>query len=270
MLLGVMHGVVDGTDDHQIFLIDARTGAARWERTYPESGALLLNADATRPEGYHLLATRSGPFTVEVFDVLTGVDVSAGDLRERVPGLATGVPDVNVNLVGRMLLVGTAGTTLFGLDAATLTLRWSTHLPEAQWFALDCGSLVCVYGDGGTSTVDPVTGTLVGHGAWRWAQPIPGRWLLGVSDPGSAVVGTDLVSRLDLTGWDVVAIEPALVLAQPDPSLTRTWIALVDPAVPARRVLGSVPVTGIDSVATDGRYLVCHLAPGPVVVYSLH
>lgn len=267
----------------RIMVLDAGTGQPVWERSLGSGGEVVGNvadgldaagalAASSPPGGAPLLNAVLTGDLVEVYDRGTGRLVSQGNLVDRVPALGESTGDRYAVLVGRLLLVSSTyadGSVLDALDATSLALRWSTLLPMPLFYPNDCGGLLCIVGDGGTVTVDPATGTVIGQSVWLSARPLGAGALLVEGAATYSVAGPDLTSRLDLREWSVLASGATTVLMRPAQPPTRTWIALVDPAVPAVRIVGAVAAADIRRLVTDGRYLVCRTGSGRIAVFRL-
>jgi PQQ-like domain len=270
-LLAVRYGGGQAGGGQEMELLDARTGAVAWQRSAPADGALIPGIRAPGASGPVLAVARETGLQVEIFDVATGATLVSGSLAQRVPALAQPLQQYTVNVVGRVLVlaaVSQGGTTAYGFDAGTLRPLWRSPLGTAAIFATDCAAVICLYGEGGTVTLNPATGAVLGFADWRDVTPLTPDWLLAQRDT-EAVVGRDLVSTLDLVRWRAVGGGALPVLARPDPLGAGTWVAILQPQVPAVRPIGSVPLTGVESATTDGRYLVCHISGRGLTVFTL-
>ncbi len=261
---------------HDVLLLDGRSGSASWQRSVPEDGTFL--ADLATPSSGRAVLARSGPSSldVEVLQVATGDTVVHGDLAQRVPALGAALIDSTVSLVGNLLVVAAVapdGTTAYGFDAGTLAPLWRTGLPSAALYASDCAAVLCLYGEGGTVSLDRATGGLLGVADWDSVVALaPGR-LLAQRD-SAAIVGTNLVSVLDLTDWRLVTIGPRPLLIRPGSNPTDVFVAVLDPgavdgARPAVHTLGTTHVGPIGSCRGDTGYLVCYALDRGLVAFTL-
>jgi hypothetical protein len=271
-LLAVRYGRDQAGSGQQMLLLDARTGAVGWQRSAPAGGALIPAVRGPDGNGPVLAVARDAGLRVEVFDVVSGATVAAGALADRVSELGRPLRDYTVNLVGRVLVVvavdDVGASTAYGFDAATLAPRWRTPLAGPALYVTDCAPVICLYGLGGTVTLDPAGGAPIGSADWRDVTPLTPEWLLAQRDT-EEVVGPDLVSALDLRGWRAVGGGARTVLSRPAAGATGTWVALLDTAAPAVRPLGLLPVTAVESATTDGRYLACRVAGADLTIYAL-
>jgi outer membrane protein assembly factor BamB len=268
-LLAVRYGGGQAGGGQEMDLLDARTGAVTWQRSAPADGALIPGLRGPGQAGPVLAVARESGLQVEIFDVASGRTLVSGSLAQRVPALAQPLQQYTVNVVGRVLVVAAvsaSGTTAYGFDAGTLAPLWRSPLASAAIYANDCATVICLYGDGGTVTLNPVTGAVLGFADWRDVTPLTPDWLLAQRDT-EAVVGRDLVSTLDLVRWRALGGGQLTVLGRPDQG--GTWVAILEPRAPAVHPIGLVPLSALESATTDGRYLVCRVSGRGLIAYTL-
>lgn len=262
------------TSPVDVSAVDLRTGAQLWRRTLPDRRTSLSDVPAHDGVPDRLLvAYDDKALTVELVDLASGATVRQARLTEQQPALADAAYTRTVSgLVGDRLLVsasGPGGAFEYAFDADTLGSQWGVRLPAVTQYAGDCVEVICLYGDGGTTLLDPGTGALRARGDWQYAVPLPDGRLLAQSET-ITVVDAGLHPVVPLGLWQVVATTPVVVLARPGAGRdASTWIGMLDPGRDAVRPIADLHLGLVDSCGSDGRYLVCRAGVPGLVVYRL-
>jgi outer membrane protein assembly factor BamB len=247
--------------------VGARTGAPRWRRELPDRRTNW--AAVTLPgQPLALLGVRveSGILAVRV-DLTSGATLGTAELTNGLPELAQAQVRQLAGVIGDALVIAAvtdSGPRVYGFDATTLRLRWSTPLPSYTQYAGDCGPRICLYGDGGTTLLDPRTGAVTAAGDWQYAVFLPDGRLVAQTNV-MTVVDDRLHPVLPLGLWQLVSIDPVVLLIQRGLVTDQTWIGVLDAGGQRVRPIGAMRVGSVDSCGTDGSYLVCRARPGLAV-----
>jgi hypothetical protein len=197
--------------------------------------------------------------TVQVVAESTGQVLASA----RLPTPALGASWLGV-VAGRLLVARRAGGgtdfTAYRLD--TLLPDWQASVDSTVYTAAACGPVLCLYGAGDLTGLDPATGSVRwASRLWVGAYPLPGGRLL------LTTAGSDLRQRVvdaatlrpvaDLVPWTPVAGESAAPLLSRAAAPTRTWFAVLDAASGRPRLVGAAAGVIRDLCVTGGGRLAC-------------
>ncbi len=258
-------GPTDPDQPVTVTAVALRSGEERWRRVLPNRDSqLVVPATPGTPSSALVVAD---DFSVLRIDLATGATLGRVSLPAELPELAAATVRYNSGLVGNVLMVSAVtavGPRVFGFDAQTLQLRWSTTIPALTQYAGDCGAVICMYGDGGTTLLSPATGAVLATGNWQYAVTLPDGRLLAQSET-VVVVDGQLHPLIPLGLWQVIATAPITLLARPGRDPGDTWIGLLDRGGAAVRPMAALHLGVVDSCGTDGSFLVCRASAGLVV-----
>jgi outer membrane protein assembly factor BamB len=251
--------------------VTARTGEERWRRQLPDRRAIWEPVSIPgQPRVLLGVRVDSGILAVRV-DIHSGVTLSTAELSKGIPELAGAEVREEAGVIGDVLVIAAvtdSGPRVYGFDATTLRLRWSTQLTGYTQYAGDCGPRICLYGDGGTTLLDPRTGVVTAAGDWQYAVFLPDGRLVAQTDV-ITVVDSGLHPVLPLGLWQLVSIDPVVLLIRRGLVTDQTWIGVLDAGGQQVRPVGAMRVGSVDSCGTDGTYLVCRAAHPGLVVFRL-
>ncbi|MCK4414849.1 MAG: PQQ-binding-like beta-propeller repeat protein [Candidatus Eisenbacteria sp.] len=216
-------GVVVGVTDHpaeQLFCLDARTGATRWEVPLGESwGAPLVAGDWVY----------AGSLAGEV----RAVALADGRLHWSYRAPAT--VRAPLALIDSLLLVSTAGDSLIALDASEGTFVWGIGPGGAlygapQW---DGEQLWCVTHQGRVCALDLATGAVIAE------RTLPGTYRCGLAcgELLFALSAAGRLTALERSSLDVRWTEDFAAAADLTPTVAAgwVWVGLRDGSVRALR-----------------------------------
>jgi hypothetical protein len=262
--------------------VDLRSGGEVWSHPLPLDGELRLVARAGPADRALLLVTRLDG-TVEVLAEGTGAVVAAGNVGALDNGdVQLGGPRdpmlPSLSAVGERLMVfrpqPSGQRTVTAFDLRDVRPLW-TSTGDYRGYAVACGALICLPGDGALTAVPPDDGS-AGWTDDRWnnVHSLDGDRVLGSSDGalgGMAVLATGSGRvRIPLTGWTGVGDEygaMALVTRPSVPGSGRAWFATLDPGRTAPRLLGDLPRTAAQICTTGAGLLACDTVRGSIQIW---
>ncbi|WP_157408612.1 PQQ-binding-like beta-propeller repeat protein [Actinoplanes sp. N902-109] len=248
--------------------VDPGTGRIRWSVPVP-STAVLMGVPGPGDEGGRMLLVHDNR-TVAVHDLVTGRLLASGPLPPADYG-----PDNPVVSGGLILLrhLTPAGRMVSAFDPVTLQRRWTR--PAGFAFGItSCGLLACLSGPDGVRAIDPADGSQRWfRPEWRSVQERGDRLIafgtpaatddpLGLADPATGVIGTDL------RGWRVVGGDgrAGVLMTRAEDSGRRTMVAVAARGDAQPRIIGDLPTGAGDCQSVPGR-LVCRSTSGDLVVW---
>ncbi|GAA2543612.1 hypothetical protein GCM10010435_09800 [Winogradskya consettensis] len=267
-------GLLGSGDYRDWSAVDLATGKLRWSLGTPEDGDLtrLGNGFPRR------MVTAAPDGHVELHDGVSGALLRAVDLPAdpawNQQGITVWAGDE------AMLIEGEGGLTAYGMN--DLTARWTVpiDLTDDSYVEPDCAGSICVFGlADGLKALDPATGA-VRWSSDRWStataigsalmvrgtevgDAVPGRFPLAVVDPATGKV------LADYGRWQPYGpVRPdgtVVVLRQVG---TVVNYGLLDPAVPALRLLGTATGISGDCNATID-FLVCRRLDASVAIWDI-
>jgi hypothetical protein len=264
---------VEGTDE--LRLTDAHTGRPIW--------SLALPPDATvHPLSPERLALWTATGLTRVLDERTGRLLVTGQLPTEqstvAPLLGPNLYAIGGQLLDLYPLPDGTMITAYGLD--TLAFHWQFRLPDQVQFAADCGPVLCLDGDHGLTTIDPVS-TQRRWSSSRWALaaaygPLSMVTNLEPTGPQQRVLVDTATGRvvLDLRGWwplhEIVPGRPTLLIAPQQSPNPGAWLGTLAPDTTRASPMAFLPGANADNCALDqsaGTYLACTDRGGPVHVW---
>lgn len=269
--VALLHDNAPGSGATHWYGVDTRSGATRWQLDLPQNGASdLVPGTGTGPARL-VSATVAG--RLEVRDTYTGA-VSAASTVPAPAQWRTG--GLNIGVAGDLVLVGgQSGTTAYTL--AGLSERWRNDVDlTAELVAPACGDVICLLGRfGGVRVLDPATGRQ------HWASALWSvAWRVG---PNLVGTGNDQVARRPLMVVDARSGQPRGNLGDWRPAgdprsdgsvlglreqsrERRVWYGLLEPTLPAVRVLGAAELVSGDCGTTPA-VLVCRRLDASAAVW---
>jgi len=259
VLYGTTDDSADPTGPQPILAVHRRTGQLLWQRDLPDRTTELLVDEADGAPPTLIAVHAGGDPEIERIDLATGATLARSRLAGQFPTAGVAYVRQQVGFAGHLLLYAAAtdaGAEVYAIDTRTLTLTWSTSLPRFSQFAGDCGGIICLYGDGGTTLLDPATGKMLATAPWRYAIPLPSGQYLAESDAIS-LVDDQLRLRLALSPWQVLTLTEPVLVARPGRAPDISWIGELD--LDSARILPIGELRGVasDSCVSEGGYLVC-------------
>jgi outer membrane protein assembly factor BamB len=267
----VLYGTnADPTGAQPILAVHRRTGELLWQRELPDRTTELLVDEAPGAAPTLITLHAGSDPEVEQIDLGTGRTLARSRLAGQFPTADVAHVRQQVGFAGHLLLYAAAtdtGARVYAFDTRTLTLTWTASLPRFSKFAGDCAGLICLFGDGGTTLLDPATGTVLATAPWRYVIPLPHGRYLAESD-AITLVDEQLRVRLPLGPWQIVTLTEPVLVARPGSAPDMSWIGELD--LDSARILPIGKLRGIasDSCSSEGGYLACR-SRNQIEVYRL-
>lgn len=265
-------------------MVDLRSGRPVWSQSPPPGANLtVVQTGAGEPStGRIVLQMPDG--AAQVLDEDSGKVLTTGKLPAPPPiQQSSGPSQSSVTAVGDNVLftdprLNDTVVTAYGLS--DLTRHWQVTVPVRAFGVTDCGPVLCVQGDSGTTAVDPLSGTIRWQADWVGSWPL-GPWLEMVTNDirgehAAIIRPLDGKTLLDLGRWRVPwpprPGSPTLAVSD-QPGRLGAWLGVLDTHNPglAIRPLGWLPEAVRDQCQTGSAtpaYLACGTVHGYIRVWQ--